>query len=868
MPSTDTNADTPADSSPWRNWARWLAPLLSVAVFTMVAIVVHRELATHSLKDIALALRSIPTDSIIGAAILTVTSYALLTFYDYLGILYVGKQAAYPRVALTSFIAYAFGHNLGVAAFTGTAVRYRMYSAMGLSTLEVAIVVSFCASTTAVGLGLVGGTALILATPGTTAIHLGHAWSQLVGWIVIGAVLAYLAWASLARRSVFLGSWELRPPRARIALPQALLAVVELSVAAGALWLLMPASAEIDFLTFLGVFAIGVSGGVASQVPGGLGVFEAIVLLAIPRVPAPTLLGTLIAFRVIYYLLPLMIAAVGMLANELFLQRRAIGRTGKTASVWITPLLLPVAPQLLAALVFVAGAVLLVSGATPSVDSRIHLIRAVIPLPLLEVSHLAGSVIGVGLLILARGLMRRQSGAYHITFWLLLAGIVASLLKGFDVEEALFLAIVLALLRLSRPAFYRPSSLLSQRFTPGWLAGVGIIVGLSIWLGMLAYRHVPYDNELWWTFAMRGDAPRMLRASFAVIVVLAGFLAMNLLRPATPDESAGTKIDPLQLRKIIAQSGVSVANAALTGDKRLLLHPAGDALVMYQVSGRSWIALGDPVGPEERREELAWSFRELVDQAGGRAVFYQVTTANLPLYLDLGLSLMKIGEEARVKLTDFSLEGSARADLRQAHRRPERAGATFEILAPEQLDAVLPSLRTISDQWLEEKATAEKGFSLGAFAEDYLRQFPIALVRVAGTPVAFANLWPTASCEELSVDLMRFSPDAPNGTMDYLFVELMLWGKAQGYRWFNLGMAPLSGLETRALAPIWQRLGGFVYRHGEAFYNFEGLRRYKNKFDPEWEPRYLASPRGLQLPAALLDLSTLISGGVRELVAK
>ena len=152
MSSTQSTADAPDISSSRRTWQRWLAPVISVAVFAIVVTVVHRELAAHNLKDIALALRSIPTDSIVAAAILTVTSYALLTLYDYLGILYVGKQAPYPRVALTSFIAYAFGHNLGVAAFTGTAVRYRMYPAMGLSTLEVATVVSFCASTTAVGL--------------------------------------------------------------------------------------------------------------------------------------------------------------------------------------------------------------------------------------------------------------------------------------------------------------------------------------------------------------------------------------------------------------------------------------------------------------------------------------------------------------------------------------------------------------------------------------------------------------------------------------------------------------------------------------------------------------------------------------------
>jgi phosphatidylglycerol lysyltransferase len=181
---------------------------------------------------------------------------------------------------------------------------------------------------------------------------------------------------------------------------------------------------------------------------------------------------------------------------------------------------------------------------------------------------------------------------------------------------------------------------------------------------------------------------------------------------------------------------------------------------------------------------------------------------------------------------------------------------------------LLPRLRQISDAWLEDRATAEKGFSLGAFGERYLAEFPVAIVKSEGDTVAFANLWGTETREELSVDLMRFLPDAPRSSMDYLFIELMLWGRAQGYRTFSLGMAPLAGLENRALAPLWHRVGGFLYRHGESFYNFEGLRRYKAKFDPVWEPRYLASPGGLHLPRVLLEVSTLISGGLKELVAK
>lgn len=115
---------------------------------------------------------------------------------------------------------------------------------------------------------------------------------------------------------------------------------------------------------------------------------------------------------------------------------------------------------------------------------------------------------------------------------------------------------------------------------------------------------------------------------------------------------------------------------------------------------------------------------------------------------------------------------------------------------------------------------------------------------------------------------MRFGADAPRGAMDYLFVELMLWGKSQGYKWFNLGMAPLSGLEQHPLAPAWHRIGSFVFRHGEHFYNFEGLKNYKAKFDPVWAPKYLMSPGGLALPRILTDVSVLIAGGVKELISK
>ena len=115
---------------------------------------------------------------------------------------------------------------------------------------------------------------------------------------------------------------------------------------------------------------------------------------------------------------------------------------------------------------------------------------------------------------------------------------------------------------------------------------------------------------------------------------------------------------------------------------------------------------------------------------------------------------------------------------------------------------------------------------------------------------------------------MRHSFAAPSGIIDFLFIHLMLWGAQNGFKWFNLGMAPLAGLENRALAPVWLRIGAFVFGYGEHFYNFQGLRKFKDKFDPVWEPKFLVSPGGLALPQIFADIAALNSGGIKGIFSK
>ena len=316
-----------------------------------------------------------------------------------------------------------------------------------------------------------------------------------------------------------------------------------------------------------------------------------------------------------------------------------------------------------------------------------------------------------------------------------------------------------------------------------------------------------------------------------------------------------------------AASPFARASLALLGDKAIVF--GGErAFLMCGVERRSWVARGGRVGPEDERVELAWRFRELVDEHDGWTVFYQVRPESLPLYLDLGLTLLKLGESARVPLAEFSLEGRHWKSVRHSLRDLEKEGCRFAVVPAADVPVLLPELERVSTEWLGTKQTREKGFSLGVFAPAYLSRLPVAVVRRGDRIVGFANVLPGAEHEELSVDLMRFAADAPRGTMDLLFVQLMQWGRAEGYRWFDLGMAPLAGLEPRPLAPLWNRVGAAVFRLGEHFYNFQGLREYKDKFEPVWEPRYLASPGGVVLPVILSNLTSLISGGLKGVLGK
>ena len=852
-------------SRPGPVWLRRFGgPALSVLMLCLALWALYRLAGEVSYHQVGEYMHRLRRGRIGQAIVLTALGYAVMPLYDLFALNAIGRKLPRPRVALISFISYAFSNTLGMAMLVSGSIRYRFYIQAGLSTMEVAKVVLFCTISFWLGLFAITGVTLLFV-PIPRGLPLGSA-HLLLGIVLCAIPALWLAGGAIFRRPVKLWRWDVRLPPISIGIRQVAVGAIDWGLAAAVLYALMPDELVLHFGSFLAIFALAQIAGLISHVPGGLGVFEAVMLAGFgatgnQALSAP-ILGALAAYRGVYYLLPLCAAAVVVVVRE---------ARGLRQAALLTPWFNGLLPPFFSGLTLVSGAVLLFSGATAVLPGRLELLSDILPLSVMEASHFISSVIGMSLLILARGLQRRLDAAYWLTLTLLIAGAVAQLLKGIDYEEAGLLILLAVALAPAHRLFYRRASLFDMTFSFGWFLACATVLGCTVWLVFFSYQHVEYSRDLWWQFSFyHGNAPRALRALVGATGVALLFALTTLIRsarprPTLPDESELARATPLIKHYSSAQ-----AHLALMGDKRLLFDPDGKAFLMYGIEGRSWVAMGDPVGHDERaRQELVWTFRERCERGGGWPVFYQVTPADLDLYLEVGMSLLKIGEEARVLLEHFNLDGKSKKTLRGTVNKLNREGLRLEVIAAQDVPALLPKLKSVSDAWLRDKRTREKGFSLGAFDERYLSRTPMAVVWQDDKPVAFANLFLCEdSKEEASVDLMRQLPDGPTGLMDYLFIELMLWAKAQGYRWFNLGMAPLSGLQSRRQAPLWNRFGALIFGRGERFYNFQGLHRYKDKFDPEWEPRYMAVPGGIALPVVLTNVASLISGGLTGVVRR
>jgi len=850
----------------------------SIAIFCLFIIgilVLYRTMHQINIRDIYTQIRALPVSQVQLAILFTVLGYASLIGYDWSALRYVDKKLPLPLVAFTSFIGFSLSNTIGVSWLSGGAIRYRLYSRVGLNAKEIALIIAFCTIGFGLGETLVGGLAIV-AHPDVFSAHSPFSPGVIRGVVILllAGALAAIFFRSQHQGEIKLGSKTFRIPSVNILSGQIIFSMLDIGFAGATLYILLPEN-SFPFLSFLAIFAIALVAGVLSHVPGGVGVFEAVMATALHRyVPLEGLTAALISFRAVYYLLPFIAGILLLTSNETLNSFKhhwltgyetletGVNLTGKVARSAI--------PSALAGLTFIAGTILLFGSSVPLSAGSLQLLEDVFPVELFELSHIFGGVTGVMLIVLSFSLWQRVRAALWISSFLFIVGAVLSYLQTLDYDRALFMLLALFLLYAGQKQFYRRAKLFSSRPDAKWILLTLAALASFTWLLLFSFKATPYQSELWWKLAFDAQAPRGMRTALFSISAFLILYTLTALRPPKQQPRVSDKGALDLARRIIQKQDNADGNLALTDDKSFLFSENENSFIMFSKHMRSWVALGDPVGSSAAEKiDLIWEFKSMAKQEQSHAVFYQVSKEHMDWYIDAGFNLFKLGEEARIKLQDFTLDGPSKSKLRQAHSKALRAGLSFRIAYPPHNADLLRELSNISEEWLSLKKVREKRFSLGRFSDAYMNEFPLALVYENAHISAFANVFVTQTKAEATIDLMRHLPTAEKITMDYLFIELMLALKAENYSEFSLGMAPLSGLSEHEGARLWDRFGQLIYKKGKPFYNFEGLRSFKSKFNPFWTPRYLATTKkGAKPFLTMVDIAALTSDGVKGVFRK
>lgn len=873
--------------------------LIPVAVIAFVYFQSEGELRKLNFSRILFDIRSMPSWDIVQILALSLVAVSVMSTYDFLICrhfrLNVTKWAAFRY----GWISNTFNNFLGFAGFTGAGVRALLYRNSGITLGQITPAIVFLSPTMVTGLSVLGWAGIVGILP-IGSMLTEHRWLIYAVW---GMALYLPIFLVMQRSKLFAKYFHKEGQGTRlpwtIISSSVMASVLEWFFAGLTFWLICSKFLHgMPLGQALAIYSVAAIAGIVSFAPGGIGAFDITALLGLQLagVKPETALATIVLFRVFYFIIPWLMALV-MTAFELLPGRRkairketAAGEAGSAGGpdadskadpedigrhhagaaaywqrFWNWPgqfgFLSDMGIWALGKLVLVCGLILLLSAATPGLLDRVHFMARFLSTPIMKLSQQISVVIGFMLIILSSGISLRLRRAHRLTSLLLVAGAIFTFFKAFDYEEALVLLTVALLLWISRARFYRSGATLSRKRIWIWFGFTLVLAGLYYLIGTSSrprfLHNLPPGFRPEWIMQPSEYGAMAISGIVGAWIL---FSILVLLRPKRQeaDLPCGDELKRLDdfLQK---EEGNLLTHMLYLGDKQFYWAQEGKVLIPYSRSRDKLVVLGDPLGPKKLIGDAIEEFQAFSDRYALAVVFYQASPDYLSIYHEKGYRFFKLGEEALINLETFTFSGKKMTAFRTAKNRFERDGYIFSVESSPYDSALIEELRGISATWLGERK--EKGFSLGWFDEAYIQRSPLALLRSPeGRIVAFATLAPAYDGgRTISVDLMRHLPDTPNGTMDLLFARLIEWAQEQGYQTFNLGMAPLSSVGKSRSSLREEKLANLVFRYGGHFYGFEGLRRYKEKFFPEWQSRYLAYPASVSLPVLLIDLVVLVS---------
>ena len=665
-------------------FGRQFPHLLGLLLLAAAIFVVQREFRHLSFRQVRDGLHAIPGRALLASAGCTLLSYFILSFYDRMATRHAGCRIAFRRTCFASFCSYVLSHNLGFAALSGAAVRFRLYGNWGVPPVQIAQIIAFCSLTFVFGAcGLIGG--VLLIEPGAVPF-LSHALPtallRLAGLAAWSVVIGYVLLSS-RRRHLTLGRLHVELPGPRMAIGQVIVASLDVAATAAIAYTLLPPTPGLGYATFLAIYIASYTAGLLASVPGGLGVFDGAMLLGLSAwLPAPRILGMIFVFRIFYYILPLFLAGILFASHELLLRGDAIlavlrrGAPGAARlprpSLVIRQSEADFSVGVAVGAVSLCGAMLLALGVLdPASDLDVVLPpgASLFDRPYgfaAWITAFAGdyvpSLIGAALMGLAIGLSNRVTLAWGATIALLCAAGVLTALRGSMPLVPGILLLSALLIAPFRSSYYRHARILSEPFAPGTALPLLLLIGCVLILGRLEPNLRFMDANSWWSVVLTPGATNRTRASLACAVLIMLAALWRLISPGRiatlPWQGEGGEryralTDPQACEprgELQNEPTLSSPRAPALVPQGVVLGETGRAAIAFTRAeaghGRLLVALGDPVGAAAEQVSTIWHLRDLALQEGRDPVFWQVGAALLHLYDDLGLTAWPIEESA------------------------------------------------------------------------------------------------------------------------------------------------------------------------------------------------------------------------------
>ncbi|WP_283678038.1 bifunctional lysylphosphatidylglycerol flippase/synthetase MprF [Lentilactobacillus sp. Marseille-Q4993] len=614
-----------------------------------------------------------------------------------------------------------------------------------------------------------------------------------------------------------------------------------------------------NFAAIIPLFVVANVAGVVSLIPGGIGSFDVFMIIGLGFVGVgrSDALVWIMLYRLFYYLIPFIIG-VGLFIHE----------TGSSINEYLDGLpkviIQRFAQIVLTVFMYFSGIMMLLFATIPTVVVENKVYLKLFPYTIFFVSHLTNIIMAFLLIGLANGIWARTKRAFIPTVIVLIGSIGYTVLnESFTWRMILVLIISLVVLALSKGGLYR------ERMTTSWgmvtLNGAIFVSTFMFyaWVG-LSFRHhrVGFNNA----FLFPSEGAWLVGFVGLIVAVVVWIGLTRYLAKGSPSWFED-QFDEQRVEGVLNEFGGNEnSHLAFLRDKNIYFYQEDghdQIFFMYKQFADKLVIMGEPVGNSDKVEAAVDDFMTQADRYDYKLVFYEVNQETTMTLHEKGFDFIKTGEDGLVDVQNFTLAGKRHRGERALVNKFDREGYTFEIIEPPFSDDVFDRLETISKEWLAGKS--EKGFSLGFFDRYYLEKAPVAVMRNAdGRIVAFANLMPSDTAEYNSIDLMRSSSDAPSGAMDGIFIKLYDHSKEQGYRYFDLGMSPLSNVGTSRFSFIQERVVHLIYKYGYRLYSFEGLRTYKEKYVDEWKPKYISYFRGSSLAFTVLQIMSLVNQRVGE----